>query len=88
MGCNASGPEAVVSDAGLDPGRAPPADDHRPGVRPRQRRAGQLPGAAADRAEERHFRIGVKAGACDIGRKILLEIMAARHLVPLATLLA
>ena len=54
----------------------------------RQHGAGELPGATADRAKQRPFWIPAQLGAVKMGGEIFLEIVMARHCVPLAALLA
>jgi len=88
IGGDSGRPEAVIAELGFDPraGRAPA--DHRIGVRLLQHRAGELAGAAADRAEQRPLGIPAQLGAVEIGDELFLEIVMARHRVPLAALFA
>ncbi len=60
-------PETVVAEPGCDAGRGGAPTDHRIGVRLRQHRAGELAGAAADRAEQRPLGIAAQCGAAEIG---------------------
>jgi hypothetical protein len=54
----------------------------------RQHGAGELAGAAADRAEQRPLWIGAQSGAVEISGEIFLEVVMARHRVALAAFLA
>ena len=59
-------------------GRAP--TDHRIGVRLREDYARELAGAAADRAEQRAFRIALQLVVVEISGEIFLEVVVARHI--------
>jgi hypothetical protein len=59
-------PEAVVAELGGDAGRGCAPADHRIGVRLQQEGAGELVGAAADRAEQRPLGIAPQACAVEI----------------------
>ena len=54
------GPKTVVADFGFDLGRLAPTIDHGPGVGLGQGGAGELAGAAADRAEQRSLGIPLR----------------------------
>jgi hypothetical protein len=56
-------------------------------VRLRQDGAGELLGAAADRAEKRPLRIIAQPGTVEIGCEVFFEVVVTRHRVPLAALL-
>jgi hypothetical protein len=88
IGGNSRRPETVIAELGCDAGRRRAAADHRIGVRLRQHGAGELASAAPDRAEQRPLGIAAQARAVEIAREVLLEVMMARHRVPLAALLA
>jgi hypothetical protein len=80
-------PKTVVTELGFDSGRGGAAADHRIGVRLRQDCAGELAGAAANRAEQRPLGIVAQARAVEIGDEVLIEVVVTRHRVPLAAFL-
>ena len=81
-------PEAMVAELGFDAGRGRAPANHRVGVRLRQHCAGQLIGAAPDRAEQRPLGITAQVRTVEIGGQVFLEVVMTRHRVPLAALLA
>jgi hypothetical protein len=77
--------ETVVAKPSFDAGCGPAPADHCIGVRLRRLRAGELAGAAADRAEQRPFGIVTQAHAVEITDQIFLEVVVADiacHLPP------
>src|SRR4051812_19188346 len=86
VGGDAGGAEAVVADRGGDAGGGGAAADHGVGVGLRQGRAGELAGAAADGAEQRPLRVAAQAGAVEVGGEVVIKVVVAGHLVPLAAL--
>ena len=87
IGGDARRPEVVVAELGCDAGcRRAPAD-HRVGVCLLQHRPGEHAGAPADRAEQWPLGIVAQARAVEIGNEVFIEVVVARHRVPLAALL-
>ena len=78
----------MVPGLGRYPGGGHAALNHRVGVRLGEGGRGELAGAAPNGAEQ--WPLGVVAQACavEIGGKLFLEIMVARHFVALAAFLA
>ena len=68
------GPEAVVADLGLDPGRLGAPANHLVGVGLGQGTAGELARAAADSAKQRPLEVCRKPGPVQIGREDLLKV--------------
>jgi hypothetical protein len=81
-------PEAVVAELGGDAGcpRRAGGSSHNRCLR--QHRAGRRTGAATDRAEQRPLGVIAQARAVEIGDQVSVEVVMARHRVPLAALLA
>ena len=80
-------PETVVAELGGDAGGSRTPTDHCIGVRLWQRPACQLVGAAPDRAEQRLLGIIPQACTVEIRCQVFLEVVVARHRVPLAAFL-
>jgi hypothetical protein len=83
---DARGPEGVIADPGSDPGGPRPALNHRVGVGLGQGGSGELPGVAADGAEQRRGPVVRDAGAVEVGVEIVLERVVAGQVDDLAAL--
>jgi hypothetical protein len=67
----------VVAELGCYAGGGRAPADHRIGVRLWQHRAGELAGAAADRAERLPLGITAQASAVEIGGEVFLKVVVA-----------
>src|ERR1700747_3608712 len=88
VGGDAGLPETVIAELGTNAGSDRATADHRIGVRLRRHRAGELAGDAPDRVGKWPFRTAGQACAVEIGGEVFLEVVIARHRVPLPALLA
>lgn len=84
IGRDARGAELVVANGRRDAGYCRTPAHHRVGVRLRQVRGTQLPGAARDRAKEWPLRLVREAGAVEIRMQVRLERVVTRHRVRFA----
>ena len=84
---DAGRPERVIAGLGGDPGRSGSTDDHPVRLALHQGIARQPPRSSLYRTEQRPLRLVREPAAVDVGVQVLLKIVVARHLVPLAALL-
>ena len=87
IGCDPCRPEAVVADAGADPGRQRPSPHHEISISLGQGGPAEPSGATTDGPEQRSLGILGDPGLVQVGVEVRFERMMARHLVPLAALL-
>ena len=88
VGSDASRPEGVATDLGLDSGRERPPANHPPDIGLEQGIAGQLAGPAPHRPKERPLSVLGDAGRPDVLLEVAVQIVVGRHRVLLAALLA